>query len=125
MRKRMLKWPSVLLAGISGLIICLPTAMGAPLVSPLASSDSPVGGEVCPAREMLTEHLRNLGFEQNEISRRLDGLSEKELERLAFSSEPALAGGETEAGKAAGVALVILITVGAITGFYLFYNANR
>lgn len=124
MRKIMLKWPAVLLAGFCGLIICVAPAAGAPLVAPINSSGSG-SAAACPARTVLADYLGSLGFEEAEIAVRLEGLSEAEAHRLAGSLDTVLAGGESETRKAAGVGLVILITIGAITGLYLFYNANR
>ncbi len=125
MRKIMLKWPAVLLAGFCGLIICVAPAAGAPLVAPIDSSGSGAGSAAGAARAVLADYLGSLGFEEAEIAVRLEGLSDAEAHRLAGSLDTVLAGGESETRKAAGVGLVILITIGAITGLYLFYNANR
>ena len=125
MRTMMLRWPSVFLAGISCFIVCLVPAAAAPLVTPLVSPDSGSGSSGAPAREALSAHLESLGLDKAGISRRLAGLSDGEIERLAFSLDTVLAGGEPEAKKAASVALVILLVVGAIAGFYLFYNVNK
>ena len=125
MRKMMLRLPAMFLAGISCFIVCLVPATAAPLITPLVSPDSAGESSGAPAREALVAHLESLGLGDAGISRRLDALSDREVENLALSLNAVLAGGETETRKAAGVAFVIVLVVGAIAGFYLFYNANK
>jgi len=124
MRKLFLNWPFLSLAFLLAGMLSLPSAGGALLDSRLSNKDgsSPSPEEI--EKELVTAYLKEMGWDSVRIAERMSHLSPAEVHKLAFSLPGVIAGAGEQGKKAAGVALAIIIAVGLITGFYLFYNAD-
>lgn len=124
MRKLFLSWPFLSLAFLLAGMVCLPPAGGALLDSRLSrpTGSSPSLLEI--ENELVSAYLEKMGWNRARIEERLSHLSKAEVHKLAFSFQNVIAGAGNQEKKAAGVALAIIIALGLITGFYLFYNAD-
>ncbi len=77
-------------------------------------------------KKLIGSSLAQIGWSREVIDARLDRLNQTEIHRLAGAVDGIKAGGEEEPAKrAAGVGIAILIVLGAVTGFYLFYQSNK
>ena len=122
MRKLFLRWPALTLAFFLAGSLCLPSAGGALLDSQTSRSVNAPASALKPENEMTRAYLASIGWSREKIEEKFSYLSEAEIQELALSSERVIAGGGEQERKAAGVAIAIIITVGLITGIYLFAN---
>jgi len=77
-------------------------------------------------KKMIAARLEKMGVRRDGIEERLNRLTEPEIHRLAGALDGINAGGDdAPAKRAAGVGIAILIVLGAVAGFYLFYQSNK
>lgn len=127
MRRTMFRWPCFTLAFLVSGFFCLSSPGRAGLLpSHSSTGDSDGFSRLELEKNLVISSLEILGRSREEIQNKLSLLSDQEIHRLACSLENVTAGGEESEGKkAVGVGLVLLITLGLITGFYLFYQTNK
>ncbi len=127
MRKTMFRCPCFVLAFLVAGLFCLASPGWAGLLHSSPSlRDGAALSRIEIEKELIISSLEKMGQERQEIMMSLSRLSDQEIHQLATSLEGVTAGGEEAEGKKAlGVGIVILITLGLITGFYLFYQSNK
>ena len=112
-------WVLVLLMGVLGFVPRLDAAF-----VPSADSWSTLDrqGDVAKVQQvledkMVRERLKDLGYTEEEISARLDQLSDQELHALAAQLDTLTAGGSTEA-----VVIIVLLVAILIVLVLVFYG---
>lgn len=118
--KNFLKVPCLIAAFFAAGLICLASPGWAGLLLSRTES-AEVLSRTDLEREMVIETLISAGWNRDEATGRVAGLTEGEIQKLAEARMTLVAGGEDgQSGKALRVGLAIVIVLTLITGIYLF-----
>ncbi|MDP8214236.1 MAG: PA2779 family protein [Candidatus Euphemobacter frigidus] len=123
----MLRWPWMTVALFVAGMLCLSSPGSAGLLlSRARGTDTAEPSRIELEKEIITISIEKMGWSREEAEEKLALLSEDEIHHLAVAVEKIMAGGEEDQGaRALGVGLVIVIVLAAITGVYLFSQANK
>ena len=123
----MLRWPWFLIVFTVASLFTLSSPGWAGLLRSSAVNNPVLSGSrIEMEKEMIAARLEEMGLSRDEIGNRLNRLSDQEIHHLAGALDGIKAGGEDSPTKrAAGVGIAILIVIGAVAGFYLFYQSNK